>query len=282
MNRRRYSHTSPVWILTGIIMMCGTVSAQQISTNAVLTITNSGSPQASRTLEFGVNPEATNGIDVELGEDNFPPFPPSAVFEARFVSSGGSDLGEGSPADIRPFTNTSQSDEYKVKFQAGTNGLPIHIEWDLQYLKDHYSSVSMKDPFGGVILEVDMLATASAEVSNTNLTEVVIVASGPKDPNLGVEDETGAREMSAILIDEIGTVSSDRVPVRFRLRSAAAVSMSVADMTGSILTTVYAGELKSEGVHYEHVDISELGSGTYFMMVTVEGGSDVRRFVVIR
>jgi hypothetical protein len=37
------------------------------------------------TLHFGLHPNATNGIDNALGEDELPPLPPSGIFDARFT-----------------------------------------------------------------------------------------------------------------------------------------------------------------------------------------------------
>jgi hypothetical protein len=83
----------------------------------------------TRTLIFGLDLTATSGIDVALGENEQPPFPPGGAFEARFVSvTGQSQLGEGTLKDIRnapafPFNGTYT---HRIKFQAGDPN------WDLQ------------------------------------------------------------------------------------------------------------------------------------------------------
>lgn len=75
-----------------------------------------------RTLILGLDPTATGGIDVALGEAEQPPFPPGGAFEARFINfTGQSTLGEGTLKDIRnapafPFTG---SYSHRVRFAAG-------------------------------------------------------------------------------------------------------------------------------------------------------------------
>jgi len=79
--------------------------AQAQYVNIPITVTdNNGS---STTINFGIDPTATDGIDAALGEVSLPPNPPAGTFEARFLNAGGSNLGFGSYKDYRLGNNTS-------------------------------------------------------------------------------------------------------------------------------------------------------------------------------
>ncbi|WP_259085716.1 cadherin-like domain-containing protein [Salinibacter ruber] len=85
------------------------------------------------TLTLGLAPEATNGIDPALGEQEQPPTPPSEVFDVRLVDDNVpvSGFGEGLLKDIRPggaqFEGTTQ---HQIRFQAAS-GTDLTIAWDL-------------------------------------------------------------------------------------------------------------------------------------------------------
>lgn len=270
MKNKRDRITTIAGILTGLLFVCGATSAQQVITEAEIVLTNSGSPQGTRTLIFGVNPGATLGIDTEHGEDAFPPFPPSAVFEARFVSHGGSELSEGSPADVRPYTSGTQKDEYKIRFQPGTNGLPITITWDMAYLKAHYTSVKMTDPFGGLVLNVDMLTSATTQVTNAALTEVVITAEGPKDPSSGVGDET-AEVGLRFNLHSIPNPADQAMTINYTLPNALKVTLTITDLKGETVAQIAENAFREAGAHQENFDTKGLADGVYFVVLQGEG-----------
>ncbi|HET6567252.1 MAG TPA: hypothetical protein VFG50_04745, partial [Rhodothermales bacterium] len=41
--------------------------------------------EVQKHLRVGLDPAATDGIDLDLGESELPPLPPSGVFEARLI-----------------------------------------------------------------------------------------------------------------------------------------------------------------------------------------------------
>lgn len=277
MKNRRDRITTLAGIVAGLLFACGGASAQQVSTAAQITLTNSGAPQGMRTLTFGVGPGATPGIDVELGEDAFPPFPPSAVFEARFVSHGGSDLGEGSPADIRPSVSAGQKDEYKIRLQPGTNGLPVTITWDMEYLKSHYTSVKMKDPFGGVIMNVDMLATSTTQVTNAALTEVLIEAEGPKDPSMSADD--GSSTSLRFDLRSAPNPVGNGLTIDYTLAGPTTVTLTVADLRGETVARVVENGRREAGRHQERLETGGLAPGIYFITLEADGSRTTVRVV---
>lgn len=169
--------------------MLGGTAFSQANTSVDITVTNSATSPGTRTLSFGVNTGATVDIDAGLGEQAFPPFPPSAVFEARWVTVNSALVGtEGTPKDYRPSTSSSQCDTFKIKFQPGTSGSPVVFTWSTASVAAQYTSATLTDAFGGVLgINVDMLTTGTLSVSNGAITELVLIACGPISAAQGLD-----------------------------------------------------------------------------------------------
>jgi len=81
-----------------------------------------------QTLSFGAAIGATDSLDVQSGERGLPPWPPSEIFDARFLVLG----TEGSLVNIHDFYNAS--DAFTFQWQPGSAGYPVTITWDPQAL----------------------------------------------------------------------------------------------------------------------------------------------------
>ena len=130
---------------------------------------------ASKVLTVGVDPAATNGIDAALGEAELPPFPPSGVFEARFVPPADSiAIGQGSYTDYRArTTNAVAARTHQLRFQRAAGGT-VTVEWSFP---EGMTAVA-QDLFGGVIVNQPMttrtgsftVALAAVEALRLNVT----------------------------------------------------------------------------------------------------------------
>ena len=70
----------------------GTVAHAQVTSDLTLIVSDAGNGAAPGldTLHWGINPNATNGKDASLGEEEQPPAPPEGVFDARWINVGSS------------------------------------------------------------------------------------------------------------------------------------------------------------------------------------------------
>ena len=86
----------------------------------------------SKTLVAGIDPSATDGIDVSLGEQYVPPFPPSG-FDVHFILPGTST--DYVYKDIRNGDTTAAFEGtelvHTVSAQLGSGSSGLHISWDL-------------------------------------------------------------------------------------------------------------------------------------------------------
>ncbi|MFA7289455.1 MAG: T9SS type A sorting domain-containing protein [Melioribacteraceae bacterium] len=113
---------------------------------------------ASKVLSFGMDPTATDGIDILLGESSLPPLPPGGIFDARFKLSS----TESSWKDYKQGTATQFTQkEYQIVY-APDAGLGIKIEWDLPV---GYNG-TLKDKFGGIV--VNSIVKGKGEVNLTS------------------------------------------------------------------------------------------------------------------
>lgn len=121
----------------------------------------------AKTLYFGLDPTATNGIDPHLDEMEQPPLPPSGIFDARFIGSDINlpEIGEGLLKDYRPGSSTYQGEHiHEIRYQVGS-GTTITISWDLP------SGVTglLQDFFGGIVYNKPMTGKDSLVVTNPGI-----------------------------------------------------------------------------------------------------------------
>jgi hypothetical protein len=127
-------------------------------------ITVSDGAGGLRELRFGLDPTATDGIDTGLGEESLPPFPPSGVFEARFVGEDISlpQLDQGIYKDYRPGNaNYNGTIVHELKYQVGS-GTSINISWNLP----NRISGRLEDLLGGIVVNQPMNGSGSYIVTN--------------------------------------------------------------------------------------------------------------------
>lgn len=129
-------------------------------------ITVTDNAGGKKILKFGLDPLATDGIDTTFGESELPPFPPSGVFEARFIGDDISlpQLGQGTYKDYRKGNMTLSVQTHELRYQPGT-GTSITIIWNLT----NGITGLLEDLFGGVLIKKAMLGKDSLKVTNPSI-----------------------------------------------------------------------------------------------------------------
>lgn len=131
------------------------------------------------TLLWGVRASATNGIDRAIGEEEFPPPPPSFIFDARWAGGAG-ELGQGVMTNYRRHESSRQSDTFNLRIQTGLDNYPVVVTWpDIESLFEN-ATLRLVDNDGRVT-RVDMRKKRSFTYTNSGtLSTVVITTSGPR------------------------------------------------------------------------------------------------------
>ncbi|MCX6133201.1 MAG: T9SS type A sorting domain-containing protein [Ignavibacteriales bacterium] len=117
-------------------------------------------------LQFGIDPSASDGIDVSLGEVEQAPIPPSGIFDARFVGDDiGVNLGQGLRKDYRQGSLTATAVKiHEIRYQVGS-GTSITINWNFTGSALTISG-TLQDLVTGSIVNVSMSGTGSYTVTN--------------------------------------------------------------------------------------------------------------------
>ncbi len=119
-----------------------------------------------RTLLFGIDPTATDGIDQHLGEADLPPFPPPGAFESKLILPENNFAGTLSSYKDYRFGNIpiSETIEYRIAYQPDSNN-GIEIIW---ILPEEMSGVLL-DLAGGVVINVPIADSGSFVVPNPSI-----------------------------------------------------------------------------------------------------------------
>ncbi|HLF15358.1 MAG TPA: T9SS type A sorting domain-containing protein [Bacteroidota bacterium] len=198
---------------------------------------------------LGVAPDATSCIDDYLGEVELPPVPPYGIFDARSVGSGGpACLGQGLIADYHVYQGDTQVDTFVVSFQSGYSGYSMNFSWD--DLSGYFSGAArMTDPFGGLVVDVDMTAQTTYSLNDSRITSLLIVT--------GPAPSTGAPP---------SVITGDAGPV----------SQTGATLSGSLnpngIETTYWFEYGTTTAYGNSTSAQSAGNGTGVVTVTQSAG----------
>lgn len=139
-------------LIAPLAMLLLGINAAAEQWEVALTLSNGGGE--SQALVFGIHPDGTDGVDPALGEVGLPPWPPTAIYDARFLVDG----AEGLRRDIRDDSPVERTHE--IQWQAGAAGYPVVLRWDPAALPA--ATFTLADGYGGIfIAPFDMAGTDS-------------------------------------------------------------------------------------------------------------------------
>ncbi|MCX8057323.1 MAG: choice-of-anchor J domain-containing protein [Ignavibacteria bacterium] len=136
--------------------------------------------QSSVGLYYGIDPNATDGIDLALGEAELPPPPPTGVFDGRFIGAdiGVPQLGQGTLKDYRQGGATFSGNKiHEIQYQLGS-GDSIRLFW---YLPQNVTG-QLQDLFGGVLVNIPMSGAGRYTVTNPALNKLKITLTYAAQP----------------------------------------------------------------------------------------------------
>lgn len=189
------------------ILMTSFVFSQAVTVDIPITLTdNAGGIQE---LRFGLAPGAGAGIDEALGELELPPFPPSGVFEARFVGEDISlpELGQGSYKDYRTGDTGYQGTvNHELRYQVGA-GTTITITWNLP----EGVTGLLQDLLGGIVVNVAMQGQGNHTITNPgviNKLKMVITYQFTAAESLTIIQPNGGEQWRANQVENINWIAN--------------------------------------------------------------------------
>ncbi|MFH1198093.1 MAG: S8 family serine peptidase [bacterium] len=144
---------------------------------------NGGGVEESKSLIFGQDPTATDGIDALLGENQLPPIPPAGNYDIRFVLPS----NIWSMVDFR--NSDSTSIRWQLNFQPGAGGYPITFTWDSTGFPS--GTFFLTDIAGGVLINIDMKTTDSYTLTNTGISSLFIQYEAGSTLNMRLDVNAG-------------------------------------------------------------------------------------------
>lgn len=197
-----------------------------------LTVAESG-PQRD-IVYFGVNPDATVGIDPGLGEFELPPVQ-SGFFDARFLSPY---IGEGLRFDLLPFKTYSQVDTFQVQFQPGLGTYPFTFSWPMTIIKSICDSMVIADALVNPTVHGRMDLDSTISVNNSFTHSMMIVIYGAFPMPLDVKVPPRELPKGFVLYQNYPNPFNPSTSVRFSTDRAARVRIVVYDILGREVITL--------------------------------------------
>ncbi|MGA9117651.1 MAG: T9SS type A sorting domain-containing protein [Bacteroidota bacterium] len=230
------------------------------------------------TVFFGVHPLASRCIDDQLGEWEIPPDvccgwhgglcvglvdPPIQALDC---------LGGGVRLDLRRFWSSTQADTFCARF-CGVD--PIVFRWP-PAIALHFDSCRARDPFGGMLIDVDMRTVDSLLIPR-GLTSFLIFTYGPRGTT-GLSAQERIPTMDALSQNHPNPFNPSTT-ITYRLARASHVSLVVFDVLGREVLTLL-GRSEEPGVKQVRLNAGALPAGVYFYRLMAGGFVETRKMVV--
>ncbi len=218
-----------------------------------------------KVLKFGIDPGATEGIDINLQESNLPPFPPVGAFEARFLLPENNFSGSlSSYSDFRggnfPFSGTL---EYRLQYQLGA-GDSITIAWNFP------GNVTgrLQDIIIGSLVDVNMSGAGSTVIPNPGAINKLKMMITYNNIVSDVENENlpGSFRVS----QNYPNPFNPSTKIDFQTSEGGDAELNIYDVNGNLIEKLFSGYV-TPGSYSQLFNADNYSSGTYIYSVILNG-----------
>ncbi len=225
-----------------------------------------GKPIIKLPLIVGIDSRATDSVDYNLGEKDFPQHPPSGFHAGLVViAEGGTGVSYKDYRRIPPVKKFMKEYELDVTAPEFRANDPFYISWE--YPLDKYiDSAHFSDRLDGSIVFFHFDEKKSCSPITTPLKKFYIRVW------YNVESSTNA--------DELNNLNEDIVVYNSRSETIRIIStsQSKSSLSSSIGTTLYSRVLnEGEG----EIDVQNLASGLYFVTIQKPDGETANHKIMI-
>jgi len=268
-----------------IILFAGLVT-EALSQNPALNIRLNVADNAggAQDLFFGLDKNATNGLDAGLGENELPPFPPTGVFEARFI---GSDinmpaLGLGTYRDYRAgdlsFNGVMT---HEIRYQVNTAGSAATISW---FFPKGVTG-ALQDLFGGAVVNQAMSNNGSYTVTNLAVDKLRVTITY-NNVMTAVRDAAASTPVTFALLQNYPNPFNPETMIQFELPQASKVQLEIYNLVGEKVASLINGPQPAgrQTVRWNGRDDfgRDMASGVYFYRLSTGSHLQTRRMVLLR
>jgi hypothetical protein len=253
--------------------------AQNVYGIVPITAHDAGTGVATDT--FGVHVNATYCNDGTLSpggftEEELPPKPPTGVFDFRFTEfrSGSSCLGVGQRISLQ---EPEKLDTFKIEFQPSDGGYPFTFSWGAAaaWIATDWQSLIIQDPFGGILVNVNMMTDTSVVVSNGAVTSLNIIGKSNASGTLGVDKQGDLLPQNFELRQNYPNPFNPTTTIGFAIQKTAFTDIAVYNVIGQKVKTL-AAEVLNPGYYttvWNGTDDNgqAVTTGVYFVRMVATG-----------
>ncbi len=235
------------------------------------------------TVYFGLHPNATHGIDPQIGEFELPP-PSVGQFDARFSDIPGRPnmIRQGLRLNRLPFRTYAQVDTFKVQFQLGTGEYPVYFSWNTNFIRGICDSMVIMDMFGGLSLRERMDEVSSAVLTNISTKSLLIIVYGAYPTPTEVVGEQVSIPEGFVLSKNYPNPFNPTTQIDFSNEELAMIHIGVYDVLGREVNRLLYTEMQpgnhSISWNGENTQGLVMQSGIYYVrMIAITQGNNAEK-----
>lgn len=237
---------------------------------------------SSDTLKFGLDPAATNGIDVMLSEYELPPLPPPGIFEARFTGNGLTPpvpIGNGLKKDYREGGSSFTGQiKHRIRYQTGSGSTILISFYDLPV----NMSIRIQDVITGSLIDTTINGLGSYLISNPlGFSSLYLTVNYTF--TTAIENENSKNEIPGVLtlLQNYPNPFNPVTTISYYLRKDGYVKLTIYNSSGEqvrILKDSY------QTMGFKDVDFSadNLATGMYYYELQMGEYSATKRMLLLK
>lgn len=232
-----------------------------------------------KTLYFGLDQTATNGIDVHLGESDLPPYPPTGAFDARWLLPENNFIGTlSSWLDYRnvanfPFSGTV---EHRFRFQSAMGATFMVVSWNFP----PGVTAFIQDLSNGTNINVPISGSGTYQMNdfqNLNRLKLFVTYNNV----VSVDESNDNLPVDFFLEQNYPNPFNPNTVIGYQLPVTGDVTLKIYDILGNAIATL-VNEYLEAGRYKVEFDAKSLSSGIYFYTLQAGSYKETRKMVLIR
>ena len=258
-------------LLASIIWFCAVNILSQTTAEVSIPFEVYDNAGGQKTLFFGLDQTATDGIDSNLGESDLPPLPPTGAFDARFILPENNFSGSlSSWRDYRyaagfPFSGTI---EHRLKYQSAGGATIMNFSWDFP----PEVTGLLQDLATGNTINVVLSGTGTYELANFTIFNQLKLLIYYNNVVSVIENEN--IKLSTFKLEQnYPNPFNPSTTIKYSVSENSLVNLSVYDMLGQRVVEL-VNKVMPAGEYQTNFEANELASGIY--LAKLNSGTNVQ------
>lgn len=230
-------------------------------------------------LYFGLDQTASDGIDVQLGESDLPPYPPSGAFDARWLlpeNNFSGTLSSWSDYRFAPGFPYSGSKEHRVRYQSAQGATKMIFIWNFP----PEVTALLQDLAGGAIVNVSLSGSGTYELTNFNVIDRLKLLVDYNNIISDVDD--GSSGIFTFNLEQnFPNPFNPATTIKFSLAKEAEVTLSIYNSLGQKVTELVNTNLKAGNYNYQW-SAGEVSSGIYFYELMTDKYRAIKKMILLK